>query len=81
MDEQADDLVLSYTVMVGEGGVMIGGNPEVRAALQRGYRVVDVIPTACAAGEFSFVCVTVVLTRKSSMNVPYRGYSRQVPPG
>lgn len=79
MEEQAADLVLTYTVTVGEGGIMIGGNPEIQAALRQGYRILDVITTTCGTAEYSFVCVTVVLTLKSSLNVPYKSFIKQMP--
>ncbi len=76
LEGQPLDLVLSYTVTVGEGGVMVGSSRAIEAALAQGYRVVDVIPTPCGSGEYSFVCITVVMTLKSSLVSPYKGYTK-----
>jgi hypothetical protein len=61
MAEQPVDCVVSYTVY--RGGIVDGTDAELKDALTKGYRVVDVLPTvvASAAAENSFVCVTVVL--------------------
>ena len=74
MEGQPVDLVLSYTITVGEGGMMVGNSREIEEALAQGYRVVDVIPTPCANGPYGFVCITVVMTLKSSLVSPYKGY-------
>ena len=73
---QPIDLILSYTVTVGEGGITIGSSRHVEDALAQGYRIVDVITTPCGTGEHSFVCVTVVMTLKSSLVSPYKGFTK-----
>jgi hypothetical protein len=70
------DLVLSYTV--NHKGVVDGSDKELKDALAKGYRVVDVLTSQPGVGGASsalgFTCVTVVLTQHSPEKVPYRSH-------
>jgi hypothetical protein len=77
------DLVLSY--VVGSQGVLHDSDRELKAALAKGYRVLDVITTPLEVGPASAahgrICVTVVLTQNTGF-LPYKffqGAGEQAP--
>jgi hypothetical protein len=67
------DLVVSY--VMGDHGVLHDTDRELKEALARGYRVLDVITTPMEVGAASaahgHICVTVVLTQNTDF-LPYR---------
>jgi hypothetical protein len=79
--EEPLDLVVSYTVDA--GGVVKGSDRELQEALGRGYRVIDVLTGQASYGGADggpvFFCITVVLSRKSNLVLPYRGYLAKEP--
>jgi hypothetical protein len=59
MEAQASaELIISYTV---DYSGVTDSYAKLEEALSRGYRVVDIIPTANNAGSSGFVCITVFL--------------------
>jgi hypothetical protein len=74
--EEPADLVVSY--IVSGKGIVKETDDALNEALKNGYRVVDVLATEMrpsgASNTVGAICVTVVLTMKSGLPVPYRSY-------
>jgi hypothetical protein len=72
------DLVLSY--VMGSQGVLHDSDRELKEALAKGYRVLDVITTPMEVGPNSAaharICVTVVLTQNSAF-LPYKFFQKE----
>lgn len=78
MAEPSKDLILSYVVHT-QGG-HINHHEGIVEALDKGYRIVDVIQTQAAvggsAGSYGAVVVTVVLSQPNSGMI-YSGYAKK----